>query len=118
MQDQQKATKVTFYLPPALHRQLKIRAAVDGEPMSTIAERAIEFYMSHADVVNEISEGYSNTHRAYGCPACAESLVIREGDLVSIKDAIAPSDHGELAVDMQGMVPGNQQPDEGELVVC
>ena len=31
MQDKQK---VTLYLPPELHRELKIKAAVEAEPMS------------------------------------------------------------------------------------
>ena len=119
MQDQQKAAKVTFYLPSDLHRQLKIRAAVDGEPMSTIAERAIEFYMSHADVVNETAEVYGHTHQVYSCPACAESLVVREGDLKAVKAALSIDQADALTVDMSGMVPGGrQQPDEGELVVC
>jgi hypothetical protein len=119
MQDQQKAAKVTFYLPPDLHRQLKIRAAVDGEPMSTIAERAIEFYMGHADVVNETAEVYGHTHQVYSCPTCAESLVVREGDLKAVKEALSTDQATALAVDMPGMVPGGrQQPDEGELVVC
>ena len=39
MQDDKQ--KVTLYLPPELHHQLKLRAAVDHESMSVIAERAL-----------------------------------------------------------------------------
>lgn len=38
MQDKQK---ITLYLPPELHRQLRIRAAVEAEPMSLIVEKAL-----------------------------------------------------------------------------
>jgi hypothetical protein len=54
--EEQKATKVTLYLPPDLHRQLKIRSAVEGEAMSSIAKRAIDFYLSHGEVVAESLE--------------------------------------------------------------
>jgi plasmid stability protein len=48
MQDKQK---VTLYLPPGLHRQLKIRAAVDTDSMSAMVERAIVFYLRHPELV-------------------------------------------------------------------
>jgi hypothetical protein len=80
MQDKQK---VTLYLPPDLHRQLKIRAAVDAEPMSVLAERAICFYLSHSDVV-ESMETHGATHRIYHCPACETPAVLRNGEMQSI----------------------------------
>ena len=46
--------KVTLYMPDDLRRQLKIRAAVDGEPMSTLAERAIDFYLNHSDLLEGV----------------------------------------------------------------
>lgn len=49
----QNKQKVTLYIPPKLHRQLKIRAAVDTESMSAIVEKAIAFYMEHSEVVEE-----------------------------------------------------------------
>jgi hypothetical protein len=49
--EEQKATKVTLYLPHDLHRQLKIRSAVEGEAMSSIAKRAIDFYLANSDAV-------------------------------------------------------------------
>jgi len=83
MQDKQK---VTLYLPPELHRQLKIRAAVDGEPMSSIARRAIVFYLENPEVVDEMGSSYGQSHRVYSCPECASSVFMEEGELVSLKD--------------------------------
>jgi len=117
MQNQDKATKVTLYLPQELHRQLKIRSAVDGEPMSTLAERALEFYLSHSDVVEEYSE-HGDTHKVYSCPACSESVVMREGDLMSVTDAVASSRSSDLHVDMQEVVGEGSRPEEGQLVHC
>ncbi len=85
MQDKQK---VTLYLPPELHRQLKIRAAVDSEPMSAIAEQAIGFYLSHSEVVEqvEMSNGTrGSTHQVYACPECTNSVILRSGEMVSLR---------------------------------
>ncbi|WAL61407.1 hypothetical protein [Thermocoleostomius sinensis] len=83
MQDKHK---VTLYLPPELHRQLKIRSAVELEPMSTLAERAIVFYLEHPDLVDEVEVAHGQTHQLYHCPECASSLVIRQGELVSVSE--------------------------------
>ena len=83
MQDKQK---VTLYLPPGLHRQLKIRAAVDSDSMSALVERAILFYLRHPDVVEETEESYGKTHRVYSCPECSSSVVLQEGEMVSLKE--------------------------------
>jgi hypothetical protein len=80
MQDKQK---VTLYLPPELHRQLKIRAAVDAEPMSDLAERAIGFFLKHPEVVEEF-DAYGSAHRIYNCPECDSSLTLRAGEMVSL----------------------------------
>ena len=53
----QSATKVTLYLPPELHRKLKIRSAVEGEAMSAITEQALSFYIDHWDAVEKIRLG-------------------------------------------------------------
>ncbi len=83
MQDKQK---VTLYLPPELHRQLKIRAAVETEPMSAIAERAIAFYMQHPEVVEEIETSVAgSTHQVYNCPECTSSVILRSNELVTLK---------------------------------
>ncbi|MDY7013303.1 MAG: hypothetical protein SVX43_06790 [Cyanobacteriota bacterium] len=83
MQDKQK---VTLYLPPGIHRQLKIRAAIDSESMSSMVERAIQFYLEYPEVVDEVEPAHGETHRVYACPECHSSLVDREGELVSLKN--------------------------------
>jgi hypothetical protein len=82
MQDKQK---VTLYLPPGLHRQLKIRAAVDSESMSGMVERAIVFYLRHPEVVEEVEASYGKSHRVYACPECSSSVVLQDGEMVSLK---------------------------------
>lgn len=83
MQDKQK---VTLYLPPELHRELKIKAAVETEPMSAIAERALAFYLHHSEVVDEVEAAVSgSTHQVYSCPECTSSVVLRSNELVTLK---------------------------------
>lgn len=79
MQDKQK---VTFYLPERLHQQLKIRSAIDGDSMSDLADKAISFYLAHADIVE--SSGVGHTHQTYNCPSCSQTVVIRDGELLAI----------------------------------
>ena len=79
MQDKQK---VTFYLPERLHQQLKIRSAIDGDSMSVLADKAISFFLAHADVVE--STGFGHTHQTYNCPSCSQIVVIRDGELLAI----------------------------------
>ncbi|MEO0377531.1 MAG: hypothetical protein AAF329_23605, partial [Cyanobacteria bacterium P01_A01_bin.17] len=62
--------KVTFYLSDELHRQFKIRAAVDGETMSSMAQRAIEFYMNNAELVESSGHVHGGAHRIHHCPEC------------------------------------------------
>ena len=80
MEDKQK---VTLYLPPQLHRQLKIRSAVDADSMSNIVEKAVEFYLSHSDVVDGIGL-HGLTHQVYNCPECEHPVVIRDGQMVAL----------------------------------
>lgn len=80
MEDKQK---VTLYLPPQLHRQLKIRSAVDADSMSNIVERAVEFYLNHSDVVDGV-ELHGSTHQVYNCPECEHPVVIRDGSMVAL----------------------------------
>ena len=49
--------KVTLYLPPELHRRLKIRSAVDGESMSTLTEQALSFYLTNSEAIDKIKSG-------------------------------------------------------------
>jgi hypothetical protein len=79
MQDKQK---VTFYLPEQLHQQLKIRSAIDGDSMSDLAQKAINFYLAHPDIVE--SSGIGHTHQTYNCPSCSQTVVIRDGDLIAV----------------------------------
>ncbi|MBF2067184.1 MAG: hypothetical protein IGS39_22620 [Calothrix sp. C42_A2020_038] len=74
--------KVTLYLSPELHRRLKIRSAVDSEPMSELAEKALVFYLKNSELVDEIESSHGRTHRVYSCPTCESSLVLRDGELV------------------------------------
>jgi hypothetical protein len=115
MQDKQK---VTLYLPPELHRQLKIRSAVDAESMSTIAERAIVFYLTHPGVVDEVEMSqHGQVYQVYSCPECSSSVVLKEGEMVSLQGQPgALTDDEEIPVGrVQGECSAPQQ-GEGELV--
>ncbi|MDX2232667.1 MAG: hypothetical protein NW220_23760 [Leptolyngbyaceae cyanobacterium bins.349] len=119
MQDKLKEDKqkVTLYLPQDLHRQLKIKAAVDSETMTDIAQRAIVFYLSNPELIDQYGEGYGHSHRVYSCPECSTSVVLREGEMVSlqngsnvlVEDGLTVEKSQPLNVDSQG---------EGELVPC
>jgi hypothetical protein len=80
----QTKQKVTLYLSPELHRKLKIRSAVDSEPMSELAERALVFYLANSELVDEVeTSSYGRTHRVYSCPSCESSLLLRDRELVA-----------------------------------
>jgi len=116
MQDKQK---VTLYLPPGLHRQLKIRAAVDSESMSGMVERAIVFYLRHPEVVEEVEASYGNSHRVYACPECSSSVVLQDGEMVSLKhqpSILAEDIPVEKVREEVGSPTGTQG--EEELVPC
>ncbi|MCA1994380.1 MAG: hypothetical protein LDL41_20380 [Coleofasciculus sp. S288] len=116
MQDKQK---VTLYLPPGLHRQLKIRAAVDSDSMSAMVERAIVFYLRHPEVVDEIEEAYGRTHKVYTCPECSSSVVLNEGEMVSLKNQPSVLEE-ELPVDKVREEVNSRTDSQGEeeLVPC
>lgn len=116
MEDQQKPTKVTLYLTSDLHRQLKIRSAVDGEPMSSLAEKALQFYLSHSEVVDEYSE-YGSAYRTYSCPSCSDAVVVKDGELLSVGNAVSSSGE-ELSVGVSGVMSEGSRPEEGQLVHC
>merc|ERR1712110_871785 len=116
MQDKQK---VTLYIQPELHRKLKIRAAVDSEPMSSIAQRAILFYLENPDVIDDLNSRYGKTHRVYSCPNCTSSVVIREGELVSIKNQPNVLAEQNIPVKQTPKLEKSEaQPEEQELVPC
>ncbi|HYW21863.1 hypothetical protein [Nodularia sphaerocarpa] len=81
----QTKQKVTLYLSPELHKKLKIRSAIDSEPMSELAERALVFYLANSEIVEEVeASAYGRTHRIYSCPECESSLVLRDGELIAM----------------------------------
>ena len=114
----QEKQKVTLYLPPELHRQLKIRAAVESEPMSSLAERAIGFYMTHQSVVDEV-ESYGQSHRVYSCPVCSSSVVIRDREMEVLHSHPSILTEETLEVEkVTGVNPGTDQKDSEQLVPC
>ena len=80
----QAKQKVTFYLTPEIHRRLKIRSAIDSEPMSELAEKAIGFYLTHPEMVEEVETIHGRTHQLYACPECATTVVVKDGEIVAI----------------------------------
>ncbi len=118
MQDKQK---VTLYLPPELHRKLKVQAALDSETMTEIAQRAIVFYLSHAEVVEQYeSAPHGRANRVYTCPDCASPSVLRDGEMVSLRSRLGSVIEESLSVGKSqgvGSVNADSQ-GEGELVPC
>lgn len=102
----QEKHKVTLYLPPDLHRQLKIRSAVDAEPMSSIAQRAIVFYLSHPEVVDEVEIVHGRSHQIYSCPECDCSLVMKGSEMAALGDQ--PGLLSEEAVGIKGRSSSEQ----------
>lgn len=81
----QSKQKVTLYIPPELHRRLKIKAAVDIESMSTLVEKAVSFYMQYPEKVDEIEAStQGRTHQVHFCPECSAAVVEKDGQLVSL----------------------------------
>ena len=116
MQDKQK---VTLYLPPELHRQLKIRAAVAAEAMSSLAEKALIFYLTHPETVEQLERVNGQTHRIYNCPECTSPVALKDGEIVALGKQSGVAADAELPVGKPqkvGSAAGNQG--EGELVPC
>lgn len=114
----QTKQKVTLYLSPELHKKLKIRSAVDSEPMSELAERALVFYLTNSDLVDELeASAYGRTHRVYSCPNCESSLVLRDGELVALgsQPGLIGQDH--LPIDEMAEEETHPKGEE-ELVPC
>lgn len=84
--DMQDKQKVTLYISPGLHRQLKIRAAIDSDSMSAMVEKAVAFYMKYPEKVEEVeAASHGQTHQVHICPECEAAMVMREGEMVSLK---------------------------------
>ncbi|MEH2072117.1 MAG: hypothetical protein V7K47_28865 [Nostoc sp.] len=117
MQTQTKQ-KVTLYLSPELHRKLKIRSAVDCQHMSELAERALVFYLSNSELVDEVEDSsYGRTHRVYSCPTCDSSLVLRDGELVTLGNQPAVVGQEHLSIDEMDEDETHPKGEE-ELVPC
>ncbi|PZV15342.1 MAG: hypothetical protein DCF22_07350 [Leptolyngbya sp.] len=118
MQDKLKEDKqkVTLYLPPDLHRQLKVKAAVDVETMTDLAQRAIAFYLLNPEVVENHDSLYGQAHRVYGCPECSSHLVLRDGAMVSLNTTqVVPMPQVNLPQDSLQVTNASSQGEE-ELV--
>lgn len=114
----QTKQKITLYIPPELHRKLKIKAAVDIESMSALVEKAIAFYMQFPDKVDEIrSSVHGQTHQIHMCPDCDSPIVMRDGEMVSLSSrTVTVEDSIPLEVTNQGS--SSEKPNEEELVSC
>lgn len=114
----QAKQKVTLYLSPELHRKLKIRSAIDSEPMSELAERALDFYLANSELVEETEASYGRTHRVYSCPTCNSSVVLRDGELVNLgqQPGVIGQQEERLAIDE--MNRNQNQKGKEELVPC
>ena len=113
----QSKQKITLYIPPELHRKLKIKAAVDAESMSALVEKAIAFYMQFPEKVEEIkSSVHGKTHQVHLCPECDSPMVMREGEMVSLS-SIGNEVEDSIALGVTGSA-GEIRPNEEELVSC
>ncbi|CDN11930.1 MAG: hypothetical protein HRU34_15785 [Richelia sp.] len=112
----QTKQKVTLYLSPELHKRLKVRSAVDSEPMSELAERALGFYLANSELVDEAEAVYGRAHRVYSCPTCDSSLLIRERELVALGNQPGVVTQESILLEEQENEKIPQ--DEGELVPC
>lgn len=119
MQDKLKEEKqkVTLYLPQEVHRQLKIKAAVDSVTMTDIAQKAIVFYLANQEFVEQHEEGYGNTHRVYNCPECSTQVVMRDGEMVGLQRGSGILLEESLSIENSQSVNLDSQ-GEGELVPC
>ncbi|MEB3191320.1 MAG: hypothetical protein VKL42_13345 [Snowella sp.] len=115
MQDKQK---VTLYLPPGIHRQLRIRSAIDTESMSAIVEKAINFYLKYPEKVEEEeAAAYGKTHQVHICPECDAAMVMREGQMVSLKNQPSVM-NDDFSLEVIEKVPVTNESTAEMLVPC
>ncbi|MEM6451072.1 MAG: hypothetical protein AAF703_12235 [Cyanobacteria bacterium P01_D01_bin.105] len=111
--------KITLYISDDLHRQFKIRSAIDGETMSSIAQRAIEFYLAHPEAVEGSDDVHGQTHRIHACPKCAAPVALRDDKLALISDQSEQSFEALTKLSrMSELGRESLSPDEGELIGC
>jgi hypothetical protein len=114
----QSKQKVTLYIPPELHRKLKIKAAVDIESMSALVEKAIAFYMQFPEQVEEIkSSAHGKTHQVHMCPECDTPMVMRDGEMVSLTSQSTAVEK-DLTLGVTGHAESSENTSEEELVSC
>ena len=114
----QSKQKVTLYIPPELHKKLKIKAAVDVESMSALVEKAIGFYMRFPEKVDEIeSSVHGKTHQVHICPECDTPMVMKDGELLSLRhqNSIIEDD---ISLGVSSQAESSEKPNEEELVSC
>ncbi len=125
--------KVTLYLSDDLHRQFKIRSAVDGESMSAMAQRALKFYLSHANLIENSVEGYGGAYQIHNCPQCEASVTLNRDGLSLVKhhnnhvqnelldmegiSSLAKQDSSNRGSEVENH-QDSRSPDEGELITC
>ncbi|MFP4133025.1 MAG: hypothetical protein ACLFQP_07300 [Halothece sp.] len=120
MSDKQK---VTLYIPPDVHRQLKIKAATTANTMSDLVEQAVTFYLNHSEVVEEAQQHkQGQTYRIYECPECESTLVMREGKLKALKEQPTTVKTDELTTEQVGQrvkaADHSDPQDQEQLVPC
>lgn len=113
----QEKQKVTLYIPPNLHRKLKVRAAIDTDSMSAIVERAISFYLKHPEAVEEVEANYGKTHQVHICPECDAAMVMRDGEMISLRNQPSVVDEELPLLGDSLKVEPNVQ-DQEELIPC
>ncbi len=117
--DMQEKQKVTLYLPQRLHRQLKIKSAVDLESMSAMVEKALAFYLENPEKVEDpIPTSHGRTHQVHLCPECNTALVMKDGELVSLKNQPSAVLEEEFSMEEVKEKVKTKTDSQGELVVC
>lgn len=115
----QSKQKVTLYIPPELHRRLKIKAAVDIESMSALVEKAISFYMQYPEKVDEIeASAHGATHQVHFCPECSAAVVERDGKLVSLSNQVSVIDDDDVSIKVANSKGRSGESSGEELVSC
>jgi hypothetical protein len=86
--------------------------------MSDLAERALNFYLTNSELVEEIeASSHGRTHRIYSCPSCESSLVLRDSQLVNLGNQPGVIGQNHLSID--GREKDETLPlGEEELVPC
>lgn len=81
MEKRKQKDKVTCYLPSELHRELRIRAVLEEQPMSALIEQALYYMLEHPE---EVEAAHGHTHRVYHCPECEVPVVMRSDRLETL----------------------------------